>query len=388
MEHPSILFLGCGAICYDSTLYFAQAISAELQKRGWHTEHVSVDKTNPAPGLAPYYGRQYDIIFDINTILPAAADENGTLCLDQIGGQVWHYVIDHPFYHHDALKSPLNQYHVLCLDEAHAAFIRKHYPHIRSVTVLPLAAACAREQIPYSMRKDDIIFTGTYTDPDTVLCQANRQSPDLADLFAKTVQLLLDNPGMPQEEAVSRILPGHDDKLPEILQLNYLADLYLQACIREELLKQFLLQKLPVTVYGHGWEHFRKKCTLALPDVRENLRLGGEFRYDQMPGLYANARIALNQTPWFTSGMHDRVPLALSNGCVCMTERCPYMEKRLTHAKELYYFSLEDMEEAARLAGYLLHHPAEAESVARRGQSYAREHLGWECWTESFLKQL
>lgn len=386
MRHPSILFLNCGAICYDSTLYFEQAISSELQKRGWHTEHLSVDKKNPAPGLAPCYGRQYDVIFDINTILPAASDENGALCLNQIGGQVWHYIIDHPFYHHDVLKSPLENYHVLCLDENHAAFIRKHYPHIKRVTVLPLAASQAAEYIPYTQRKDDIIFTGTYTDPDTILYQAKKQSADLADLFEKTVALLLEHPGMPQEEAVCRILPGHDDKLPEILQLNYRADLYLQACIREELLKQFLLQKLPVTVYGHGWELFQKKCSPSVPDVPENLRCGGEFHYDRMPALYANAKIALNQTPWFTAGMHDRVPLALQNGSVCMTEQCPYLEKRLTHAKELYYFSLEDMEGAAGLAGYLLHHPSEAEEVAECGQRYASAQLGWERWAELFLE--
>lgn len=386
MNQPSILFLNCGSICYDSTLYFEQAIGRELQKTGWHAEHLSVDKKNPAAGLKPYYGRHYDIIFDINTILPAASDESGSLCLNQIDGQIWHYVIDHPFYHHDALKSPLQDYNVICLDEKHAAFIKEHYPHISKVLVLPLAASAAKELIPYADRRDSILFTGTYTDPDAILYKAQKQPADLFDLFGKMVQMLLDNPEMTQEEAVALLLPGHSDKIPAILQLNYLADLYLQACIREELLKQFLLHKLPVTVYGHAWEIFVEKCLRTIPAVREYLHLAGEFRYDQMPDIYANAKIALNQTPWFKAGMHDRVPLALQNGCVCMTEKCPYMEERLADKRELYYFSLEDMEGAALLAENLLKNTAEAEAAAARGLAYARAHLCWNHWAEMFLK--
>lgn len=385
MSQPSILFLNCGAICYDSTLYFEQQIGDALEKLGWETAHVSVDKKDLTAGLKPYYGRHYDVIFDINTILPAATDENNLLCLNQIEGEVWHYVIDHPFYHHDALKSPLDHYNVICLDEKHAAFIRKHYPHIKRVLVLPLSAGSAKEQISYHDRKDSIIFTGTYTDPDAISYKAMKQPADLVALFQKMVDMLLENPQMTQEEAVSRILPGHDDKMPEILQMNYLADLFLQACIREELLKQILLQGLPLSVYGHGWEDFAKKCDGQIADASKNLKLCGEFHYDWMPEIYGNAKIAVNQTPWFKDGMHDRVPLALLNGCVCMTEKCPYLESRLKDTKELYYFSLEDMEGAARLLGELLTNEAQAADTAARGFAYAARHFTWEQWAKNFI---
>lgn len=390
MHQPSVLFLNCGAICYDSTLYFERQINAALQNRGWHTETLSVDKKNPAAALKRLYDRQYDVIFDINTILPAAADESGSFCLDRIGGELWHYILDHPFYHHDTLKCPLQHYNVLCLDENHAAFIRKYYPHIRRIAVLPLAASSAGKIRSRQDRQNQnaVIFTGTYTNSDFLLQKAMKQPADLAGLFQDMIQMLFDHPDMTQEEAVSLLLPEHVDRLPEILRLNYLADLYLQACLREELLKQFLLQRIPVTVYGHGWEIFAQICSASVPDVQKNLHIAGEFPYTRMPEIYENAGIALNQTPWFKAGMHDRVPLALQNGCVCLTERCPYLEKRLSNGQELYYYSLEDMEGAALLAKHLLTHPEEADKTAARAAAYAARYMGWDHWTDVFLSEL
>lgn len=215
MDQPSALFLSCGAICYDSTKYFEQCISRELEERGWRTKHLTVDKKNPTAGLRPCYGKRYDIIFDINTILPSSPEEDGSYCLNRIDGQIWHYILDHPLYHHDVLKCPLKNYNVICLDENHAAFIKANYPHISRVLVLPLAASAAEKTILYGERREDILFTGTYTDPDTILYRAMKQPADLSDLFRKTVQFLLDCPETTQEEAVALLLCGPPISLPK-----------------------------------------------------------------------------------------------------------------------------------------------------------------------------
>jgi transposase len=52
---------------------------------------------------------------DINTKLDAIKDDNGIYCIERIGRQFWHYILDHPFYHHDALKQKLGNMHVICL---------------------------------------------------------------------------------------------------------------------------------------------------------------------------------------------------------------------------------------------------------------------------------
>ncbi|MCD7825142.1 MAG: glycosyltransferase [Clostridiaceae bacterium] len=378
-----ILFLRSGSCCYDSTIYFEQCISTELERLGWQTEHVSCPRDQAVSVLKTLYGRCYSVLFDINSVLPGLQDESGAFCMDQINGEVWHYILDHPLYHHDILKCPLKNFHVICLDEKHAEYIRKYYPHICQVICLPLAAKQAQRMIPYPERSQEVLFTGTYTDSDLVLCRAMQQPPEKTAVFRQAVQLLFDESDLTQEEALSRCTNSED--LPLFLQQNYLVDFFLRACLREELLAQFLKQKCPVTVYGHNWERFAEKCRKSIPYAEKYLRIRGEVSYERLPEIYADSKIALNQLPWFKAGMHDRIPLALMNGCVCVTDESTYLEQHFVADEELYFYSLGDMESVPGMVQELLNHPDEAVKTAARGYSCAAGHLGWKKWVEVFL---
>lgn len=383
-QQHKILFLHSGSFCYNSTAYFEQCIREEFEKLGWQTEHISCPHENAVSILKPFYGKSYDIIFDINSILPCSRDEDGKFCLNRISGQIWHYILDHPFYHHNVLKCPLKNYHVICLDEKHADFIRKNYPHISKVLCLPLAAAQAEQLVSYEKRKHDVLFTGTYTDSELLLYQTMKQPTEKRKIFQQTVQLLLDKPYLTQEEAVSHFVDSQN--LGLLLQNNYLIDMYLRACLREELLVQLLKRKVPVFVYGHNWESFMEKCMDSIPDVKRQLHIMGEVSYDKLPDIYADTKIAINQLPWFKAGMHDRIPLALMNGCVCVTDESSYLEKHFLAGEELYFYSLEDMEEAAKIVWELLKDSDTAAKTAARGYSHALKHLSWKKWVKTFLQ--
>jgi len=139
-----ILFLSNGSICYDSTTYFIQCIGEELKAMGWEVMHIRLDKATQKDKLCvladEYDSQPFDYVFDINTKLDAVCDDSGRYCFDRLGKAVWHYILDHPFYHHDSLKVPLKNMNVICLDEMHKKFIDETYPHINSCIVLPLAA--------------------------------------------------------------------------------------------------------------------------------------------------------------------------------------------------------------------------------------------------------
>lgn len=340
---------------------------------------------NAASTLQAFYGKCYDMIFDINSILPCARDESGEFCLNQMQGQIWHYILDHPFYHHDVLKCSLKNFHVICLDEKHAEFVRRYYPHIKKVVCLPLAAAQAGRLVPYQERKHKVLFTGTYTDSDVILYQARKETPEKRQLFEQTVQLLLDRPFLTQEEALSHFMDS--ENMPLLLKENYLIDMYLRACLREELLAQLLKKKIPVTVYGHNWEAFLEKCKGSIPEVERYLHIMGEVSYEKLPEIYADTRIVFNQLPWFKAGMHDRIPLAMMNGCVCVTDESLYLEKHFLEGEELYFYSLEEMQEAADMIGELLEETDTAVRVAARGYACALKRLSWKKWTENLLAE-
>ena len=122
-----ILFLSNGSICYDSTTYFIQCIGEELKAMGWEVMHIRLDKATQKDKLCvladEYDSQPFDYVFDINTKLDAVCDDSGRYCFDRLGKAVWHYILDHPFYHHDSLKVPLKNMNVICLDEMHKKFV-------------------------------------------------------------------------------------------------------------------------------------------------------------------------------------------------------------------------------------------------------------------------
>ena len=103
-----ILFLSNGSICYDSTTYFIDCISEELKAMGWEVMHIRLDKATQKDKLCvladEYDSQPFDYVFDINTKLDAVCDYSGRYCFDRLGKAVWHYILDHPFYHHDSLN--------------------------------------------------------------------------------------------------------------------------------------------------------------------------------------------------------------------------------------------------------------------------------------------
>ena len=380
----NILFLHSGSFCYDSDIFFEQCIRTEFERLGWQTESISCLPEKAAPVLQEFYGKSYDIVFDINGILPCVRDMDGEFFLNRIQGQKWHYILDHPFYHDNVLRCSLKDFNVICLDETHAEFIRKHYPHILKVLCLPLASAQAGQLIPYQERGHEVLFTGTYTNSDVILYQMMKQPKEKKEIFERTVQLLLDQPQLTLEEAVSHYVD--DENLPGFLKDNYFIDMYLRACLREELLALLLKKDIPVTVYGHNWEDFIEKCRRGIPKAESHLHIIGEVPYAKLPDVYADAKIALNQLPWFKAGMHDRIPMGMMNGCVCITDESLYLTDNFIDGEQLYFYSLENMEQAPEIILELLENPDLAVRTAARGYSYAVANLSWKSWLKSFLQ--
>ena len=343
-----ILFLSSKDICYSSTDYFEKRISDELINAGMHVTHIKVPKASDMAYaiLKPYFDADYDAVIDINTRIPVIRYNNEYL-LNYFNIPIWHYILDHPLYHYEALSATIHNFNIICLDMNHAALIKESFPHIRSVHVMPLAAdnfqslqqtsgSLSGSLDPYThnaskvlsgyfKRPDNLIFTGTYTDPiKTSLLYSSRHSLDNHPLFT----LLLEKPGLTQEAAVKELIEAdilNTDMRPvEYLYNNFLVDVFLQAVIREEIITQIIKNHIDIIIYGHGWDAFADKCDILAPDISKYLHIRPEVSYSSLPCIYASSQISVNQMPWFKYGIHDRIPLSLMNGCLCLSDTSDY----------------------------------------------------------------
>lgn len=465
-KYRHILFLSYKDICYNSTSYFEQRISEELINAGIKVTHLNIPK--PAKGLSgtladtaymllkPYFNADLDAIIDINTTIPCIK-YNGGYILNNFDIPVWHYILDHPLYHYKALKVQLNNYNVICLDTFHAKLIRESFPHIREVKVIPLSAdeysisniskkycqdnmADTNSDSSYntlsyhkcSKRAVKLLFTSTYTDPVKVALLYNKSGlniqnnnindKDINDNSTKNTLIkdidndyllnaLLNNPSFTQEKAVQYLrslnILDNSSSTIQYLHNNFLIDVYLQCIIREEIVSTIIKNRIPITIYGHDWDAFVDKCDILIPEYTKYLDIRKEVTYNRLPAIYSNARLSLNQMPWFKGGMHDRIPLALMNGCLSLTDASTYLTDILNIGENegVYTYSLENIEAVPDIIMDILNNTADdncvpeiinslsdkdcvlenINSLSDNARAYAHKHFSWKCWVDKFL---
>ena len=447
-----IIILKKGNVCYGSTSYFAERINEEFKKTGISSEIVDINSREDAERFVQKYERLKEVtdIIDFNTDIfsyifsqnyydnyNAEDDVAGTECAggsvkydrenyifdiknDSSGGdyvKLWHIILDHPLYHNSVLKQPLKNMRVVCLDEAHAEYIRKYYSHIKEVIVMPLPADTAKSLVPYNERSRNVLFTGTYTSSEDIVALAMRSGGDSVEIknfqtmhkepaqefinsmhiFNKMTGYLLENPCETIEKAYTfalgditeeKVLRETAAAFADGLELNFLADMFIRAVIREELLMEMLRNGIDVDIFGHGWEKFVEKCGNVEKSegrFKGKINICGEVDYRQLPELYADTKIALNVLPWFKAGQHDRIALAMCNGCVCVTDESIYLEKKFVDGENIFMYSLEDMTGAAMLVRDLLAHPLEAARAAAKGYVCAVSSLSFKKYIEIFI---
>lgn len=447
-----IIILKKGNVCYGSTSYFAERINEEFKKTGISSEIVDINSKEDAERFVQKYERLKEVtdIIDFNTDVfsyifsenyydnyNAEDDVAGTECAggsvkydrenyifdiknDSSGGdyvKLWHIILDHPLYHNSVLRQPLKNMRVVCLDETHAEYIRKYYSHIKEVIVMPLPADTAKSLVPYNERSRNVLFTGTYTSSEDIVALAMRSGGDSVEIknfqtmhkepaqefinsmqiFNKMAGYLLENPCETIEKAYTFALGDITDEtalketaaaFADGLELNFLADMFIRAVIREELLMEMLRNGIDVDIFGHGWEKFVEKCGNVEKGegrFKGKINICGEVDYRQLPELYADTKIALNVLPWFKAGQHDRIALAMCNGCVCVTDESTYLEKKFVDGENIFMYSLEDMTGAAMLVRDLLTHPLEAARAAAKGYVCAVSSLSFKKYIEIFI---
>lgn len=455
-----IIILKKGNACYGSTSYFAERINEEFKKAGISSELIEINSKEDALLFVKEYDRLNEVtdIIDFNTDIfsyifsqnyydnyIAENDVDGTECAsdsvkrdnenyifdikndgsDNDYVRLWHIILDHPLYHNSVLKQPLKNMRVVCLDETHAEYIRKHYSHIKEVIVMPLPADTAKNLVPYNERSRDVLFTGTYTSSEDVVALAMRSVGESVEIkkfqtmhkeqaqefmnsmhiFNKMAGYLLENPCETIEKAYTFALDcvmcekgmsaddmtasgEADTAFSDGLELNFFADMFIRAVIREELLMEMLRNGIDVDIFGHGWEKFVKKCEILEKSegrFKGKINICGEVDYRELPDLYADTKIALNVLPWFKAGQHDRIALAMCNGCVCVTDESTYLEKRFVDGENIFMYSLEDMTGAAMFVKDLLAHPLEAARAAAKGYVCAVGSLSFKKYIEIFI---
>lgn len=392
------------SVCYDSTFYLADLYGRTLEEMGHTVEYFCTDN-EPLTNLERYEGVHFDAMLDFNSLLPNLDTDEGDLFLDRIDAPFYDYILDHPLYHNKQLKAQLKRFHVICLDDEHADYIRRYYPHIKSVSVLPLCGlpflagsegyqvsklyqSGAIETLDFTHqsineipKSRDIIFTGTFSDSNIIYKKICAFDKPFSDEMKRLCEILLAEPSMNFETAMRRLsgeqdvsaslgTPGagdnkaseNDMNIPDRLYTFFMVDMFVKSYFRERVLEAVLQTGRTLAVYGGMWDLWDTKYASQL-EIHEMVP------FKDSPRVLASARLAVNVMPWFKSGIHDRVLTAMRSGAVSFTDTSKMLSVYFTDGKELLTYELEHLDLIPEKLERYLTDSAALERLAAGGQA-------------------
>lgn len=383
MERKNILLVKTVSR-YGSADKYVEAWASALRKLGCNT--CVLDGWSLAQPM--HYNhilvtKRFDAVFDLNGVLCAWGITKNLP--KEIPYAV--YICDPPTSGdlQDKLEMADERTIVFACDRNFCDYMDRYFLNIKHTRFVPLSGECYSVYTPYEKRSIDIIFTGTYDDPENYKRQIlSRFEPGgVMRLFVgDMLEDIIENPQYTLPECLGRILEKYhqevsDREFHELSGEFLTIDFYARFYYRDKIIRTLLDAGLKIDVYGNNWEKFEA-------EHKENLIIhkGGSYAAGK---AVANAKIALNIMPWFKNGFQERIEAAMLSGTVAVTDESKYITENFDDNRELLIFSLKEIEKLPGRIRYLLENPKEAAEIAANGREKAQKHT-WEARTYEMVK--
>ena len=369
-----LLLFKIKTFCYDSPYYFIDRCASHFKNAGWDVEIFDSSRC-PLTELDSLSGRRFDAILDFNSALPRLDTTENIQYLDTIDAPFFNYILDHPLFHHDSLKFNLKNYHVICIDIDHVNYIKKYYPHIRSVSFLPLAGSSS-DDIPFDKRSIPLLFSGTYTSPESVMELINEYSGSLKEEMHSIIEILLENPSLTCEEALKILLKNYnaseeDINFPVRMHSYFLAYTYVCALFRKNIISELVKAKIPMTIIGHGWRHVKELSKAEHVKIFPPVSFADTFSY------MADSKMVLNIMPWFKNGLHDRIFSSMLCKSVCLTDDSACLNEYFDISKDLILYDINRLDILGDIVSDAFKDGEKLQLTAQNGYKKASLHT-WE----------
>jgi glycosyltransferase involved in cell wall biosynthesis len=362
---------------YGALKSFMDGLIQGFQEMDLEVSVVDFTQRDAMTKLADCITSDCDAVLSFNCNVSRMKLKDGSYLQDHIHAPYYYFLLDHPMHHHRILKEPLKNFHAICVDKSFIGYIKKYYPHIKTVHMLPHGGMTDEKWIPWREREIDVLFTGSYKPTGQLLDLMEQSEEPAKTLSLALVRELLDHPegGLSQQEAFSRVLQKlgfslTDDQYAEWLcVIGNLADHYIRGIYRNKLLEMMAHRDYQVWVYGEGWE----EC----PIQASNIHYHKAVDYEENISLMNHSKIVFNTYTGFLCGAHERIFTAMLAKALCFTDSNQYIEENLTDRGNCIFFSYQDMVPCSDQINYYLQHQEEAEKIALNGYRYADKYHTW-----------
>ncbi len=384
LKPKKILFL-CHRERYDTLNCFMNSLSVEMENLGIETEKYECGSD------AGYSEALLSMLTDETSCLDAVFTMNagGQENWEYEDGNLWehfkvpfvNYIVDHPVDHQRELKSPCRCQHVICVDPDHVSFIHDFFPNIASVHFLSLPGYQQGDnrkgRLPLISERDTgLVFTGSLDSLAEMERSVEGYPPHLRKMTVMLIDHLLAHRDETYETAHRVIMEkagfaglSNEERLPYLI-ITRIALRYARAFYREEVIRHLAVSGLPFHIYG-------SVCPELMEDLKEsNVRICPGLSYSETARLYTGSKLVLNVMPLFKKGCHDRIPTALLNGAVPVTDHSEMLDEPVWKDKCIFY-SVSRPEEVPGIIKEALSDEGLLQKRADSGRAYVKANHTW-----------
>lgn len=354
-----------GGSQYNVLFSFARELREALIEQGMKVDYYHTEKYIIEEVKANLI--KYDLFISFNGM----GVEHGFL-EKRCNSKMWCFLVDHPFYHEERLKALWGTNIVSCIDREHVAYLNRNYNNLDYKIFLPHGGSKPNEVIKYEFRKYDIVFIGSYKNPDIFLDALEEYSNEMKSIFYEVIQQVMEK-DITIEKALSISLKKRNINLSSIELRNIMKNIcfideFIRYTRRKTMIEYALKSKRKIDIFGNGWDSY---------EYKNEVNLHKEITYNESIEVMANSKIVLNNMPLFFNGSHERIFTSMQCGAVCITNNNQYLNNIFQDNINIVYFDWKNIEQLPIKINDILNNVNKADNIAQSGRKISLQNHNW-----------
>ena len=359
--------------CYNILNFMAEQLGGALASLGIDVVYYDAS-LDGAKGITDFIGKRFLAVIGFQSAaFKVRFRKDNAFLHDSIYGPKINIFFDHPiFLHEDCLDDAPNDYYIFTHDVNYMDFVKKYYPQVKDVFLLPPGGCCEKEG--GFQKTIELSFLGSYVN-------YRRFLPSIRDIIRKErlageyLECLRADSAKSQEEALKEVVRSNnrllsDNDFIRLFDSIKIIQYMLNAYNREKVVERILNAGINVTAYDEVW---RSAPFYDSPFL--NIRPAVTPEESLM--VYSKSKLSLNVMSGHKAGFTERIANSMLNKSVVLSDYSSCLDEQYENGKELILFRLEELDEVAERIKEILENENIREEIADRAYKRAYAEDTW-----------
>lgn len=374
MSNTPTIILYKGQSQYDVLRYFIDDLGEAFKQFGYTIEIVDLLDSNWNVKIGNLINSG-SVLFALGmNAIGQELSMNDKLIYDITEIPFFSFYVDHPIHHLRRLNNKTNNLICSFIDRTHVEFVSTYLGNDCTKVFVPHGVKADENAgstiIPIKERSIDILFPGSYTDPDEIREKWVETGPFLTKLFDDFADCMLSRQDVQHMDNIRHVLESrgleHNPKFYNSLipHIN-LIDLFVRARIRKETVE--MLSDFPLHLYGNGWDKLK---------LGKNVQKHSPISFKEVLYKMGQSKFVLTVLPYFIDGGHERIFASMNAGAVSISNSNKFLLSEFSNGKDVVLLS-KTKQEVVKQVEELLQNQDQLQLIADNGRRKVLEKHTW-----------